>query len=87
MIKGCEMEKLLVVPISELIDVQVKCDKCQSLMTLPLDRTEHASLACSGCGNQLRRAGVDDALRNFANSLRYLQGSKFDMRFVLREDG
>lgn len=86
MIKGFEMEKQLVVPISELNDIQVKCDSCSSLMTFSLNRLEHAKLVCPSCGEAIRRAGNDEALAAFANAIRHLKGSKFNMRFVLPDN-
>ena len=80
------MEKLLRVPITELNEFMFVCPECQARTVVMLDRLAQAGLVCASCKSSIRRADNDDALRNFANTLTYLQQNGIDMQVVLNDE-
>lgn len=80
------MEKMLRVPIAELNEFLFVCPECKARTVVMLNRLAQAGLVCASCKSSIRRADNDDALRNFANALTYLQQNGIDMQAVLEEN-
>jgi len=78
------MEKLLKISCSEIRVIRIICNTCKTAMELPLERLEHGGSKCPGCGEELRRAGVDKSILELSNALRHLQRVKeIEIQFVV----
>ena len=78
------VEKSVKLSVKDIGVVRIVCRRCETAIELPLAMLENGGIRCPGCGEELRRAGVDKSFGELASSLRHLQRvDEIDVQFVL----